>query len=169
MTPQQRQMPNAAGVVHALRGTGTTLAVAESVTGGLLAAALTDVPGASACFRGGVVAYATELKARLLGVDPGLLAQRGPVCADVAAAMARGVCRALSSTWGLGVTGVAGPVRQDQVPVGTVFVGLHGPGVNEVAELHLSGDRNEIRQQAVTAALVVLAGQLGVSGMLPNG
>ncbi|GAA5012016.1 hypothetical protein GCM10025734_57140 [Kitasatospora paranensis] len=115
--------------VHAaLRAQGATVAVAESLTGGLLAAALVDVPGASATFRGSVTAYATELKASVLGVDEGLLAVHGPVHPVVARQMADGVRRLLGATYGLATTGVAGPEAQDGLPVGTVHVGFAGPG-----------------------------------------
>lgn len=135
-----------------------TLAVAESLTGGLLAATLVEVPGASKVFRGGLVVYATDLKASLAGVDPDLLAARGPVDPDVAVALATGAARRCNADWGLGTTGVAGPDPQDGVTVGTVFVGLAGPAnVERVLRLQLDGDRATIRSQAVSAALRLLA------------
>ena len=97
---------------------GQTVATAESLTGGLVAAALTDVPGASSAFRGGVVAYATELKAEALGVDVALLKAHGPVYAPVAAAMAEGVRERLQATIGVATTGVAGPDPQNGYPAG---------------------------------------------------
>jgi nicotinamide-nucleotide amidase len=100
-------------VIRLLTLSGETVAAAESLTGGLVAAALTDVPGASNAFRGGVVAYATELKAQLLGVDVGILKKHGPVYAPVAAAMAEGVRNRLGATIGVSTTGVAGPGPQD--------------------------------------------------------
>src|SRR5688572_16713046 len=114
----------AAEVVAALQARGETLAVAESLTGGLLAATLVDVPGASRVFRGGFVAYATELKATLAGVSPELLAEHGPVHPDVAVQLAAGARSRCAADWGLGTTGVAGPDPQDGVPVGTVFVAV---------------------------------------------
>ena len=96
-------------ILARLEAGGCTVAVAESLTGGLVAAALTDIPGASASFRGGVVTYATELKASLLGVDRGMLARHGAVYAPVAAAMAAGVRTRLGATYGVATTGVAGP------------------------------------------------------------
>ncbi|MHC0428804.1 CinA family protein [Streptomyces sp. O3] len=111
-----------------LAGRGETLAVAESLTGGLVAAELTGVAGASRCFRGSVTAYATELKGRLLGVDGTLLAERGAVDPEVARQMAEGVRRALGADWGIATTGVAGPEPQDGQPVGTVYVAVAGPG-----------------------------------------
>src|SRR5215475_13132739 len=91
----------AAEILRLLTASGRTVAAAESLTGGLVAAALTDVPGSSTAFRGGVVAYATELKARLLGVDSGMLAGHGPVYAPVAVAMAEGVRKLLDATVGV--------------------------------------------------------------------
>jgi len=114
----------AAEVLTLLARAGWTVAVAESLTGGLVAAALTDVPGSSVAFRGGVVVYATELKAELLGVDVGMLAAHGPVYAPVAAAMAEGVRKRLGATVGLATTGVAGPGPQDGQPAGTVHIAV---------------------------------------------
>jgi nicotinamide-nucleotide amidase len=143
-----------------------TVAVAESVTGGLLAAALTSTAGASATFRGGLVVYATDLKARLAGVSESLLAEQGPVAAQVALELARGARSRLSASWGVGVTGVAGPLPQDGKAVGTVFLGVVGPapdytgddGIESVSELNLSGDRNTIRLLIVEQAVALLAG-----------
>lgn len=143
--------------LHAdLRELGATVAVAESLTGGLLTAALTDTPGASETVRGGLVVYATPLKAVLAGVPAPLLAERGAVDPDVALALARGARSRLEATYGLGVTGVAGPDPQDGKPVGTVFVALAGPDDEVVAERALTGDRAEIRAGAVAVALDVL-------------
>ena len=147
----------AAPVVTLLAARGWTCAVAESLTGGLLGAAFTEVAGSSAVFRGGVTAYATELKAQLLSVPAELLAATGPVDARVAIGMAQGVRRLLGADWGLSTTGVAGPSPQDGVAVGTVFVGCAGPGGSSVRELHLLGDRAEIRAASVLAALGLLA------------
>ncbi|MER7706920.1 CinA family protein [Kitasatospora sp. NPDC097605] len=147
--------------VHgALRAQGGTVAVAESLTGGLLAAALVDVPGASATFRGSVTAYATELKASVLGVDEGLLDVHGPVHPVVARQMAEGVRRLLGATYGVATTGVAGPEPQDGQPVGTVHLAIAGPGGTLVTSPRLSGERATIRHSAVTAALELLVGRL---------
>jgi nicotinamide-nucleotide amidase len=152
-----------AGVLAALRDRGQTLSVAESLTGGLLAATIVDVPGASTVFRGGLVVYATDLKATLAGVDARLLAERGPVDPDVAVALAVGVSERCGTDWGLSTTGVAGPGPQDGVPAGTVYIGLHRPGGEDaVRRLALAGDRSTIRRGSVTAALVLLAGAIGV-------
>jgi nicotinamide-nucleotide amidase len=133
-----------------------TLAVAESLTGGALAAAVVAVPGVSATVRGGVVAYATELKSELLGVDAALLARRGPVDPDVVVAMAVGVRERLGATWGLATTGVAGPDPQDGQPPGVCFVALAGPDGSRVEPLALDGDRAAVRAAAVGAALALL-------------
>lgn len=143
-------------VLAALVAAGATVAVAESLTGGLLTAALTEPAGASKAVRGGLVVYATELKAVLAGVPVPLLDAEGPVSPDVAAALAAGARDRLGATYGLGVTGVAGPDPQGGRPVGTVYVGLAGPGSGTVRELMLSGDRAAIRAGTVAAALDLL-------------
>jgi nicotinamide-nucleotide amidase len=151
-------------VVTALAGRGQTVAVAESLTGGLLAAALVEVPGASAVFRGGVVAYATDLKASLLGVPAGLLDRHGAVHPEVAAAMAGGVRTRLNATFGLATTGVAGPEPADGQPVGTVFIAVSSPGALVPQGLRLAGDRATVRQQTVVMSLKQLAVMLEDSG-----
>lgn len=155
-------------VVRLLTVSGRTLAVAESLTGGLVAAEITSVPGASKVFRGSVTAYATELKHRLLGVDATLLAQRGAVDPQVAAQMAAGVREALGTDWGIATTGVAGPDPQDGQDVGTVFVAVAGPlgagavsaGGGKVERLRLNGDRAEIRMESVRSVLALLLKEL---------
>jgi nicotinamide-nucleotide amidase len=151
-------------VLALLVARGETVATAESLTGGLLAAALTDVPGSSAAFRGGIVAYATDLKSGLLGVPALLLAERGAVDPDVVAAMAEGVRERCRSTYGLATTGVAGPDPQDDREPGTVYVALAGPGGPAVEALMLPGDRSAVRTAAVTAALTLLAQRLSALG-----
>lgn len=146
----------AAAVLALLKKRGETLATAESLTGGLVAATIVDVPGASAVFRGGLVAYATELKAALVGVPEDLLQARGPVDPDVATALARGARERCGADWGLSTTGVAGPDPQDGQPVGRVYVAVSGPGADEVRELTLAGDRPAIRAGSVAAVLVLL-------------
>jgi nicotinamide-nucleotide amidase len=131
---------------------GVTLGVAESLTGGLIASRLVNVPGASAWFRGGVVAYHEQVKFDILGVPV------GPVVSEAAAAaMARGVCRVTGSDVGLGITGVAGPDDQEGVDPGTIFVGLRLPdGAISSRELHLPGDRERVRQYGAISALDLL-------------
>lgn len=144
-------------VVHdRLAATGATVAAAESLTGGLLGAALTATPGASATFRGAVVAYATDLKESLLGVPGPLLDAEGPVSPEVAAAMAAGARDRLGATYGVALTGVAGPEPQGGKAPGTVFVAVAGPDTGEVREVGATGDREEIRRAAVLAALELL-------------
>jgi nicotinamide-nucleotide amidase len=150
----------AADLVERLTAAGQTVAVAESLTGGLVAAALTDVAGASVVVRGGVLAYTTDLKAQLLGVDEVLLAQVGSVDADVAEQMASGVRSLMGATYGLATTGVAGPDLVDGKPVGTVYVAVVGPGSSRVKALSLSGDRAGIRAHSVHAVLALLAEEL---------
>jgi nicotinamide-nucleotide amidase len=133
-----------------------TVAVAESLTGGLLASALVDVPGASAVFRGGLVVYATDLKATLAGVPADLLTERGPVDAEVALELARGAAMTCRADHGLATTGVAGPDPQDGKPVGLVYVAGYGPAGRQVRELRLTGGRPAIRHGAVTGALTLL-------------
>jgi nicotinamide-nucleotide amidase len=149
--------PPPAGLVRALLDRGETVAVAESLTGGALAAALVEVPGVSAVLRGGIVAYATDLKAALLGVDAGLLAREGAVHSDVAAQMADGVRTRLGATWGIGATGVAGPDPQDGQPPGRVFVAVSGADGVVVERLDLVGGRAEVRAASVVSALDLLA------------
>lgn len=157
---------SAADVVGELTRRGETLAVAESLTGGMLASEIVCVPGASAVFRGGVVSYATDVKASVLGVDAALLAREGAVHPEVAAQMAAGVARVLGEPdaecdLALATTGVAGPDPQDGQPVGTVFVAVRYRGDVEVRRLALEGDRPSIRRGAVDAALAVALDALG--------
>jgi nicotinamide-nucleotide amidase len=148
-------------LVARLTAAGTTLATAESLTGGLLGGVITEVPGASAVYRGGVVAYATELKVTLLGVAEDLVDEFGVVSAECAEAMATGARSAAGSTYALSTTGVAGPDRQDGLPPGSVYVGWCGPTGSGTRALTLSGDRGTIRwetcRQAITMLLDILA------------
>jgi len=154
----------AAAALETLSAAGQTLAVAESLTGGLLSATLTDVPGASAVFRGGVCAYSSDLKVALLDVPDDLVRSDGVVSASVAEAMARGARARLGSTYALSTTGVAGPDPQEGKPVGTVFVGVSGPEGTETQRLRLQGDREAIRQSTCLAVLGVLRRRLGAAG-----
>ena len=147
-------------VLAQLRERGQTVAVAESLTGGLVAAALTDIPGASASFRGAMVAYATELKAELLGVDRDMLARHGAVYAPVAAAMAAGVRTRLGATYGVATTGVAGPEPADGQPVGTAHIAVSAADDTVVRTIALRGDRHQIRRLTVEHALGLLLGRL---------
>ena len=145
-----------APLVHAaLLARGETVACAESLTGGGLAALLSATPGASATFVGGVVAYATEVKRTVLGVGAAQV-----VSADCAGQMATGVRSLLGADWALSTTGVAGPDRQEGKPVGTVYVGLAGPLAVRTLRLGLQGDRAAIRAAACVAALDLLHEEL---------
>lgn len=143
----------AAGILKSLEGKGWSLAIAESITGGALADAFVRVPGASKVLRGSVVAYATDLKAKILGVDTHLLAERGAVDEQVVAQMAIGAAERLGANVAVATTGVAGPDEQDGKAVGTVFVGVCVLGEVTVFSHSLAGDRAEIRAAAVSAAL----------------
>jgi PncC family amidohydrolase len=135
-----------------------TLAVAESCTGGLVAAALTAVPGASAVFVGGIVAYGNRVKARQLGVSAATLRRHGAVSRECATAMARGVRRAMGASLGIAVTGIAGPGGAvPGKPVGTVWLAVSGPGTRSKAILRrFQGGRAQVRRAAVRAALALL-------------
>ncbi|MBN3933123.1 CinA family protein [Streptomyces verrucosisporus] len=163
-TDETRQVT--AQALKLLADRGQTVAAAESLTGGLVAAELTAAPGASATVRGSVTAYATEVKHEVLGVDEGLLRERGAVDAEVARQMAAGVRRVLGTDWGVATTGVAGPEPQDGKPVGLVYVAVAGPegsggGTRPVAlRLDLDGDRAEIRDGSVRAVIQLLLSEL---------
>ena len=147
----------AARVLALLEASGLTVAAAESLTGGQLVAELVAVPGASRVVRGGVVAYATDLKASLLGVDAALLAERGAIDAAVAEQMAEGVCLRLGADLGVATTGVAGPDPQDGHEPGTVHVAVHRVGRGTHTEAHaFGGDRAAVRTATVHAALALL-------------
>jgi PncC family amidohydrolase len=154
-------------VVSAMQG--KTVATAESITGGRLGSTITSIPGASQIYRGGVVAYATDLKSSLLGVSESVLAEGGAVQAQVALEMATGVANNLNADFGLAVTGVAGPASQDGHLPGTVFVACvmrdeHGAVIDSaVDELHLFPEvddpreaRDQVREETVAAALELL-------------
>lgn len=150
----------AAEVLRLLTASGRTVATAESLTGGLVAAALTDIPGSSEAFRGGFVTYATELKAQVLGVDAGMLDRHGPVYGPVAAAMADGVRERLGATIGVATTGVAGPGDADGFPAGTVHVAVSLADDTVVRTMALNGNRDEVRRLTVERVLGLLLGRL---------
>lgn len=152
-----RDRDTLAGVVlRRLQAAGATVAVAESLTGGLLGAALTDLPGSSTAFRGGLQVYATDLKTSLAGVPAQVFAQYGAVSEQTAAGLAVGVRERLGATYGLGVTGVAGPDQQEGKAVGTVHVAVAGPEGVVTRSARLPGDRGRVRLLAVTTALNLL-------------
>ncbi|WP_396837214.1 CinA family protein [Mobilicoccus sp.] len=158
-------LERAARLLDLLRSRSQTLAVAESLTGGLVLATLTDIPGSSDVVRGGVVSYATDLKTGMLGVDAALLRSGGPVQAEVAAQMAGGVARLCGATWGLATTGVAGPGPADGHPAGTVHLAVasadarsHTPPITylDPSLVDLAGqgaDRTVIRAASVARVL----------------
>ena len=144
---------DARGLVADLTVRRQTVATAESLTAGLLAATIAGVPGASVVLRGGLITYTEATKTALAGVARQVLAEVGPVAAPTARALAVGAKERCRATWGVGVTGVAGPDPHGGHPVGTVFVGLTGPVDTEVIELTLSGTRWDIRMGAVQRAI----------------
>lgn len=164
------------GVVHhMLAERGATVASAESLTGGMIGHTLTAASGASATYRGGVIAYATDLKAKLLGVDEALLSTRGAVDPDVALEMAAGAAERLGATVGLAVTGVAGPRPQEGKPVGQVHIAVSGSGLRwgDSADSlvycpRLTGNRESIRESTVVHALDLLRRYLDGLAPLPD-
>lgn len=158
-------MTNSESLVRVLIDRHLTVAVAESLTGGLLVSELIATPGASASVLGGVVAYNTELKHSVLGVDASVLNVHGAVHPDVAAQMASRVRDVLavggvSADVGISTTGVAGPDPQDGHQPGTVFIGVAVSGDVRVSALTLEGDRASIRRQAVEAAVELVIERL---------
>ena len=149
-----------AALIDALAAAGETVAVAESLTGGLVCSTLVHPAGASRVVVGGVVVYSTDVKASVLGVDEGLLAERGAVDPAVALQMATRVRSKFGSTIGVATTGVAGPDSQDGIAVGTVFVALVSDRIETVEECHFTGTRDEIRLAAVNAAITLLENSL---------
>ena len=146
-----------------LRAAGSTLTVAESCTGGLLASRITDVPGSSEYFLGGAVTYTNRLKTELVGVPEEMLAEHGAVSEPVARAMAEGVRRALRSDYGIGITGVAGPGGGSEAkPVGTVHIAVAGPGENgiEHRKVRFPGNREQVRRHSAQLALEMLRRRL---------
>ncbi len=152
---------NAKSTILSLTTIGATLATAESCTGGLLGAALTEVPGASAVYLGGVVSYAYAVKEELLDVSHELLAQKGAVCEEVACQMAEGVRKKLGADYGIGITGNAGPSADPVNPnVGEIFVACAAAGETRCKRLELHGDRQANRIAACQAALELLLDRL---------
>jgi PncC family amidohydrolase len=153
----------AEALVRALREAEASVATAESLTGGRLASRMTEAPGSSVVYAGGVVSYQTHIKVEVLGVPQDVVDDHGVVSAQCAAAMADGARRLLGTAYALSTTGVAGPDRQEGKPVGTVFVGLAGPGGTRVLALDLAGDRSQIQAATVDAAVSALADELAAA------
>lgn len=150
-----------ARLVRRLSERGDTVACAESLTAGLVAAAIADTPGASLVLRGGIIAYAADLKVALLGVPAELIARVGTVDPEVAAAMAARVRESLSATWGLATTGVAGPGPAEGKPAGTIHIAVAGPRGTQVTSLALHGSRTQIRSGTVRHILALASAALG--------
>lgn len=144
-------------VVTSLTERNQTIAIAESLTGGLLSSALTDIPGTSHVFIGSIIAYSIDIKVRELGVSRETLDQFGVVSEPVAFDMAEGISKKFGSTWAVATTGIAGPGPSHGIPAGTVWIAIIGPGVREAIALSLEGDRTEVRRGAVDSALAALA------------
>jgi len=152
--------PAAVRLHAALLARAETVAAAESLTAGLFCATLATVPGASATLRGGVVVYATELKTALAGVPADLLDRHGPVSPETAVALADGVRARCAATWGVGLTGVAGPDPVDGHAPGRVYLGIADGQRTDVHELDLPGDRAAVRTAAVEAGMQALLARL---------
>ena len=151
----------AKSIIAHLSTQGQRLAVAESCTGGMIASALTDIPGASKVFSGGIVAYTNEAKVLALGIPEDFVLQHDAVSAETAVAMATAAAESLSSDYGLSTTGYAGPEGgNEQVPVGTVFIGYHSPYGAWSKRIHVNGDRSLIRQRATVYALDLMRRKL---------
>jgi nicotinamide-nucleotide amidase len=152
-----------AEIVAVLTDRNETVATAESLTAGLVTATLTSIPGSSAVVVGGLVVYKLALKATLAGVDGRALHEHGAVHPLIAEELAKGAAERCGATWGLGLTGVAGPGPQDGVAPGTVHIGLAGPGTTKVSSIQVAGDRHAVRSAAVGAALDLLWSRVGHS------
>ncbi|MDP1711390.1 MAG: CinA family protein [Candidatus Nanopelagicaceae bacterium] len=143
---------SATSVIELLRAKKQSVAVAESLTGGGVGAALTSVPGASDVFLGGVIAYSPAVKESLLAVERETIADFGVVSEEVAVAMADGVRELLGSTWGISTTGVAGPGDAEGVAAGTVWIAISGP-INQSTQLEVEGEREVVRNASVSSAI----------------
>lgn len=154
---------SARSIVDELRRRGESLAVAESLTGGGLGAAITSVPGSSDVFSGGVIAYQLSVKTELLKVPQLLIEQCGVVSEEVAVAMADGVRELLGTSWAIATTGVAGPGVAEGVAAGTVWIAIRGP-INQSTELEIQGEREAVRNASVSSAITTFARILASCG-----
>ncbi|MSO16137.1 MAG: CinA family protein [Candidatus Planktophila sp.] len=143
-------------IIETLAARGQTLAVAESLTGGGLGFALTQVPGASAVFLGGIISYTTDVKVRELGVGQSVIDQHKVVSEEVAIEMAEGAKNKFATTWAISTTGVAGPGDYQGVREGTVWIAIRGP-INQSLTLTLDGGRDGVRQGAISSAIGTFA------------
>jgi nicotinamide-nucleotide amidase len=146
----------AQSIIETLTSRGQTLAVAESLTGGGLGFALTQVPGASAVFLGGIISYTTDVKVRELGVGQAVIDQYKVVSEEVAIEMAEGAKNKFATTWAISTTGVAGPGDYQGVREGTVWIAIRGP-INQSLTLTLDGGRDGVRQGAISSAIGTFA------------
>ncbi len=155
---EERLAHLAAQIGKLLKEKRLTLGLAESCTGGLLAAQITEIPGSSAYFRGCIVAYHNKVKKKVLKVPATILRKFGPVSEETARAMARGARKVTGAHIGLSITGIAGPTGEtEERPVGSVYIGLDSKRVKEVFKLTFSGNRSAIRLQACEKSLQLLA------------
>ena len=152
----------AQAIIRGLQAQGLTVATCESLTGGMICADLVDVPGASRVVRGGLITYQTDTKSLLAGVDAGLIETHGVVSAEVARAMAAGARDTLHADIAVSATGMASPGEIGDPPAGTVFVGLASAAGVQAVELHLTGDRQAVRQQTVDAAIKLIGQEIGI-------
>ena len=143
-------------VLEMLRSRNESISVAESLTAGGLAQALTSLPGSSDIFRGSITAYQSEIKSLILEVPAELISEFGVVSEEVAAAMAGGVKKLMNSTWAISTTGVAGPGPSDGVTAGTVWVAIDGP-ISQTLQLELSGTREIVRNATIAGAIAAFA------------
>jgi len=143
-------------ILETLVSRGESISVAESLTGGGLAQALTSLPGSSQIFKGSVTAYQSEIKSSLLKLPVELISEFGAVSEEVAAAMAHGIKALMGSTWAISTTGVAGPGPADGVPAGTVWVAIDGP-ISQTLQLELSGTREIVRNATIAGAIAAFA------------
>ena len=146
----------AQSIIETLTSRGQTLAVAESLTGGGLGFALTQVPGASGVFLGGIISYTTEVKVRELGVGQSAIDKFKVVSEEVAIEMAEGAKNKFATTWAISTTGVAGPGDYQGVREGTVWIAIRGP-INQSLTLTLDGGRDGVRQGAISSAIGTFA------------
>ncbi len=156
-----KTLPSAADVIDLLRANKQTLAIAESLTGGGLGAAITSVPGASDVFLGGVIAYSAQAKESILKVEREKIEKYGVVSEEVAIAMAVGARHLFGSTWGISTTGVAGPGDAGGVRAGTVWIAISGP-VNQSTQLEVDGEREVVRTASLSSAISAFARILGL-------
>lgn len=147
----------AKSIVEVLRNRHEDLAFAESLTGGALSSEIVAIPGASHVLKGSIIAYSTEIKVRDLSVAQQTIDDHGVVSESVALAMADGVRARMGTSWAVSATGVAGPGPSHEIPAGTVWLAVVGPGHRETVKLALDGDRESVRRGAVESALRLLA------------